>query len=79
MSHPTNVNIGIRNGSSPKEPSTNVGAIWTTKIRTNFCNDGAITKKQDVFQEINQQLLSSKHAFTLGQLMHLALNTICGF
>jgi hypothetical protein len=27
-----------------------------------------------VLQEINQQLLSSKHIFTLGQLMHLALD-----
>jgi len=27
-----------------------------------------------VFQKIGQQLLSNKHTFTIGQLMHLALN-----
>jgi hypothetical protein len=43
------------------------------KIKTNFGNNGAIIKKQEVFQEIGQQLLSSKHTLTLGQLMHLAL------
>jgi hypothetical protein len=41
------------------------------KIGTNFASDGIITKKQDVLQEIGQQLLSSKHIFTLGQLMNL--------
>jgi hypothetical protein len=41
------------------------------KIRTNFVDDGIITKTQDVLQEISQQLLSSKHIFTLGQLMNL--------
>jgi hypothetical protein len=44
------------------------------KIWTDFANDGTITKKQNVFQKISQQLLSSKHTVTLGQLMHLALN-----
>jgi hypothetical protein len=44
------------------------------KTETNFVNEGAITKKQNMFQEIHQQLLSSKHILTLGQLMHLALD-----
>jgi hypothetical protein len=39
---------------------------------TDFAYDGAITEKHDVLQEIGQYLLSSKHIFTLGQLMHLA-------
>jgi hypothetical protein len=44
------------------------------KIGTNFANNGIITKKQDVLQEIGQQLLSNKHIFTLGQLMNLTLD-----
>ncbi len=44
------------------------------KIKTNFGDDGTIIEKQEVPQEINQQLLSSKHTLTLGQLMHLAPN-----
>jgi hypothetical protein len=31
MNHLTNANIGIHNGSSPKEPITDVKTIWTTK------------------------------------------------
>lgn len=44
------------------------------KTRTDFTNNGAITKKQNMLQEIGQQLLSSKHTFTFGQFMHLAPN-----
>jgi hypothetical protein len=31
MSHLTNANIEIHNGNKPKEPTTNVGGIWTTE------------------------------------------------
>jgi hypothetical protein len=44
------------------------------KNRTDFGNNGAITEKQDMLQEISQQLLSSKHIMTFGQLMHLTLD-----
>ncbi len=44
------------------------------KTRTNFANDGTISEKQDMLQEINQQLLSNEHTLTLGQVMHLALD-----
>ncbi len=45
-----------------------------SKTRTNFANNGAITKKQNMLQKIGQQLLSSKHTLTFGQFMHLAPN-----
>jgi hypothetical protein len=44
------------------------------KIETGFNNDGVIIKKQDMFHEINYQLLNSKHTLTLGQLMHLTFD-----
>ncbi len=44
------------------------------KTRTNFADDGTINEKQDMLQEINQQLLSNEHTLTLGQVMHLAPN-----
>jgi hypothetical protein len=31
MSHPTNANIEIHNGSNTKEPTIDVVTIWTTK------------------------------------------------
>jgi len=44
------------------------------KTGTKFGDNRVITKKKDVFQETNKQLLNSKHTLTLGQLMHLALD-----
>jgi hypothetical protein len=44
------------------------------RIRIGFGNNETIIEKQDVFQEIGQQLQNSKHTLTLHQLMHLALD-----
>jgi hypothetical protein len=30
MNHPKNASIKTHNGNNPKEPTTNVGVIWTT-------------------------------------------------
>jgi hypothetical protein len=40
------------------------------KTKTDFSDNGAInTEKQNMFQEISQQLLNNKHSLTLGQFM----------
>jgi hypothetical protein len=54
--------------------STMQESFGPLKTRTNFVDDGTITKNKYVLQEIGQQLLSSKDTFTFGQLMHLALD-----
>jgi len=54
--------------------STMQESFGPLKIRTNFVDDGTITKNKYVLQEIGQQLMSSKDIFTFGQLMHLALD-----
>jgi hypothetical protein len=61
--------VAIPRGQPPMQKPSRL-----LKIGTNFGDDGTITEKQDMLQEINQQLLNSKHTFTLGQLMHLDLN-----
>jgi hypothetical protein len=44
------------------------------EIRIGVGDYGTIIEKWDVLQEIDQQLLNSKHIFTLGQFVHLALD-----
>jgi hypothetical protein len=53
ITHPTNVGIESHSVNNPKEPTTNVKVIWTTKTGTNFVNEGTIIKKKDVFQDID--------------------------
>jgi hypothetical protein len=74
INHPTNVSTRSHSGNNPKELTTDVRVIWTTKNQNQFANEGEIIEKQDMFQEIDQELLSSKHTFPLGQLMHLAFD-----
>jgi hypothetical protein len=44
-SHPTNASTEIHSGNNPKEPTTNVGVIWTIKNRIFFADDVAIIEK----------------------------------
>jgi hypothetical protein len=46
--------------------STMQESFGPLKTRTNFADDGTITKNKYVLQEIGQQLVSSKDTFTFG-------------
>jgi hypothetical protein len=37
INHPTNASIKIHSGNNPREPTTDVGIIWTTENRNQFC------------------------------------------
>ncbi len=58
--------------TTPKNQPPMQKPFGPPKTRANFGDDGTITERQEVLQEIGQKLLCSKHTLTLGQLMHLA-------
>jgi hypothetical protein len=60
--------------ATPRSKSITQESFRPLETKTNFVDNGTITEKKDVFQEISQQLHYRKHTLTFGQFMDLALD-----